>query len=194
MQPANGIQVVGFDPSLRNWGACKGILVPGGQVSITKVDVFQAVLPTGKQVRQNSLDLESALQICTAAAAFAKGAQAIFVEIPQGSQSARAAAGYGICIGILGALRTMGIPFIEVTPTEVKMVSVGKKTATKAEMIAWATSQHPEAKWPTYMEHGVELVSAAKAEHMADAVAAVHAGIATNSFKQALQLMNIAAN
>jgi len=187
------IQVVGFDPSLRNWGASKGFYQPDGTISLTEVDVFQAVLPTGKQVRQNSLDLESALQICTAAAAFARGAQAIFVEVPHGSQSARAMASYGICIGILGALRTMGIPFIEVNAEEVKLAVTGKKTATKLEMIEWALKTHPEAKWPMYMNRGKEQVSQAKAEHMADATAAIYAGINTNSFKQSLQLMNFVA-
>lgn len=193
MQPANSIKVVGFDPSLRNWGASKGILVPGKGIQITELDVFQAVLPTGKMVRQNSLDLESALQICTAAAAFAKGAQAIFVEVPHGSQSARAMASYGICIGILGALRTMGIPFIEVNAEEVKLAVTGKKTATKKDMINWAMDTHPEANWPMYNKGGVSVVSEAKAEHMADATAAIHAGIRTNSFKQSLQLMNFVA-
>lgn len=193
MLPIKGIKVVGFDPSLRNWGASKGIYLPDGTISLTEVDVFQAVLPTGKQVRQNSLDLEAALQVCTAAAAFAKGAQAIFVEVPHGSQSARAMASYGICIGILGALRTMGIPFIEVNAEEVKLAVTGKKTATKLEMIEWAVKTHPEAKWPMYMNRGTKQVSQAKAEHMADATAAIHAGIRTNSFKQSLQLMNFVA-
>lgn len=193
MQP-NDIKVVGFDPSLRNWGASKGILVPGKGITITHLDVFQPVLPTGKMVRQNSLDLESALQICTAAAAFAKGAQAIFVEVPHGSQSARAMASYGICVGILGALRTMGIPFIEVSADEVKLAAGQKKTATKANMISWAVDSHPEAPWPMYNRGGIGIVNAAKAEHMADATAAIYAGINTNSFKQALQLSNTAAN
>lgn len=46
-------------------------------------------------------------------------------------------ASYGICVGVLGALRATGIPFFEVTPLKVKMASAGKKTATKLEMIQW---------------------------------------------------------
>lgn len=161
----------------------KGILV------IDHVDVIQPVLSIGKQVRQNSLDLESAAILCKAALDYAKGAQAIFVEVPVGSQNSRAAVAYGICVGVLGALRATGIPFVEVTPTEVKMVTVGKKTATKAEMIAWAMAQHPEAPWPMYKENGKLLVSEAKAEHSADATGAIYAGVRTNSFKQTLQLL-----
>lgn len=186
-----GIRVVGFDPSLRNWGISTGILFPGvvPRLHIEAVDVINPELPTGKQVRQNSLDLESAKQLCAAAMSAAKGAQAIFVEVPVGSQSARAMASYGICVGVLGALRATGIPFFEVTPTEVKMASAGKKTATKTDMILWATKKHPEANWPTYKQNGEVLISEAKAEHMADATAAIYAGLACNSFQQMLPFM-----
>ena len=186
-----GVRVVGFDPSLRNWGIAKGIFIPGPypRLHIEKVDVINPELPTGKQVRQNSIDLESAKQLCAAALSAAKDAQAIFVEVPVGSQSARAMASYGICVGVLGALRATGIPFFEVTPTEVKMASAGKKTATKLEMIQWAMNQHPEANWPRYKQNGVVKVSEAKAEHMADATAAIYAGLACNSFQQLLPFM-----
>lgn len=180
-----------MDPSLRNWGISKGLLYPGkpSQLYIKEVSVITPVLPTGKQVRQNSLDLESANQLCKAALAAAEGAQAIFVEVPIGSQSARAMASYGICVGILGALRASGIPFFEVTPTEVKLAGPGSKIATKQAMIKWAMEKHPDANWPTYMAHGQVLVSEAKAEHMADATAAIYAGLACNAFQQMLPFM-----
>lgn len=187
-------KVVGFDPSLRNWGIAQGEILPGPSPSlhIVNLDVICPVLPTGKQVRQNSLDLESAKQLAEGALAAAKGAQAIFVEVPVGSQSARAMASYGVCVGVLGALRATGIPFFEVTPTEVKMASFGKKTATKLEMIGWATAQHPEANWPTYKQHGADVLSEAKAEHMADAIAAIYAGVRCNTFQQFLPLLKAA--
>jgi Holliday junction resolvasome RuvABC endonuclease subunit len=184
-----GHRVVGFDPSLRNWGICQGRLVKSSEGMVLVVDevsVIQPVLPTGKQVRQNSEDLEAAYQLCKGALEAAKGAQAIFVEVPVGSQSARAMASYGVCVGILGALRATGIPFFEVTPTEVKMAAVGIKTATKQQMIDWATRRHPEANWPTYKRKGEILISATDAEHMADATGAIYAGLASNLFKQML--------
>lgn len=180
------IQVVGFDPSLRNWGVVKGLLTVGKQNSLVlqSVDVINPELPKGKQVRQNSVDLEAAKQLCAAALTASQGAKAIFVEVPVGSQSARAMASYGICVGILGALRATGIPFFEVTPNEVKLAGFGKKTATKQEMIQWAMDLHPEANWPTYTQKGQVLVSESKAEHMADATAAIYAGLASTSFQQ----------
>jgi Holliday junction resolvasome RuvABC endonuclease subunit len=78
----------------------------------------------------------------------------------------------------------MGVPLVEVTPTEVKMASVGSKTATKEEMITWAVSKYPDINWP---KHG-KSISAAKAEHMADAIGALHAGVLTSTFKHFIKL------
>lgn len=174
-----------MDPSLRNWGIAQGTYnTETKELLISNLDVTQPVLPKGKQVRQNSLDLESAKQLCAGALSAAEGAQAIFVEVPIGSQSARAMASYGVCVGVLGALRATGIPFFEVTPTEVKVTACGYKNATKQDMITWAVNQHPQANWPTYMEHTKLRISEAKAEHMADAIGAIHAGLSSNLFQQ----------
>lgn len=177
------LRVVGLDPSLRNWGIAIGHLTQD-DLRIHQVQTICPVLPTGKQVRQNSSDLESAMQLFAAASMATRNADAVFVEVPVGSQSARAMASYGICVGVLGALRASNIPFFEVTPTEVKLVATGKKTATKLEMIQWALELQPEAGWPMYTQHGKQIVSEAKAEHMADAIGAIYAGIRLSAFKQ----------
>jgi Holliday junction resolvasome RuvABC endonuclease subunit len=183
------LQVLGLDPSLRNWGIALGTFdTTLFEINIYRLDSLHPVLPKGKQVRQNSLDLESAFQLYEGTLSVTKGVQAVFVEVPVGSQSARAMASYGICVGVLGALRASGVPFFEVTPTEVKLAGAGSKTATKEEMIDWAMKTHPNANWP--MHQG--KVSAAKAEHQADAVAAIHAGVASNSFRQMLSLIRAA--
>ncbi len=187
------LRVVGMDPSMRNWGICQGtLLLPRDSpvhLEIDTLSVICPVLPKGKQTRQNSLDLEAARQLAEGAIEAAQDAEAIFVEVPVGSQSARAMASYGICVGVLGALRAQGIPFFEVTPTEVKLASVGIKTATKQDMIAWARRLHPHAQWPLYLKNGVQELSEAKAEHMADAIAAIYAGLRTNTFRQTLPIL-----
>lgn len=186
-QSTNTITVVGQDPSLRNWGLAVGTFdLESKKLTIEVLDLTNPVLPTGKQVRQNSSDLESAFQLYKGAIAAAEGAHAVFVEVPVGSQSARAMASYGVCVGVLGALRANGIPFFEVTPNEVKLAGPGIKTASKQDMIKWAMAKHPEANWPTYRQNGASIVSEAKAEHMADAVAAIYAGISCNAFQQML--------
>ena len=184
------LRVCGQDPSLRHWGLALGTYDTTTKILIlNEVAVIEPVLPKGKQVRQNSLDLESANQLCKGSLEAIEGVQAVFVEVPVGSQSARAMASYGICVGILGALRASGIPFFEVTPTEVKLAGAGSKTATKQQMIDWAMLKHPEANWPLYKQKGVTKVSEAKAEHMADATAAIYAGLACNPFQQMLAML-----
>jgi Holliday junction resolvasome RuvABC endonuclease subunit len=188
--PKSKLKVIGIDPSLRNWGLAIATLNLGTKkLTLDKLSVINPVLPSGKRVRQNSLDLESAFQLYKETIIATKGANAVFIEVPVGSQSARAMASYGICVGVLGALRATGIPFFEVTPTEVKLAGPGMKTATKKQMISWALHQHPEGNWPTYTQHNKILVSEAKAEHMADAVASIYAGMASNSFQQLLAML-----
>ena len=189
-KPSRKLKFVGCDPSLRNWGLALATFDTATQtLTVNELVLTCPDLPKGKQVRQNSLDIESASQLYESTIAAVSGADAVFVEVPVGSQSARAMASYGICVGVLGALRANSVPFFEVTPSEVKLAGAGSKTATKQEMIAWAMSKHPEANWPTYKQNGKSLVSEAKAEHQADAVATIYAGMTCNSFKQMLPFM-----
>jgi Holliday junction resolvasome RuvABC endonuclease subunit len=184
------LAVVGQDPSLRHWGLSKGVYdTETLQLILTDVLVTEPNLPKGKQIRQNSLDLEAAKQLCEGALKASHGAQAIFIEVPVGSQSSRAMASYGICVGIIGSLRASGIPVFEVTPAEVKLAGPGKLTASKMEMIQWAMDKHPEANWPTYRQKGATLINTSRAEHQADATAAIYAGIASNPFQQLLHLL-----
>lgn len=182
------LRVLGFDPSLNNWGIAAGLYCTDtARLTIKSVLVTRPELPTGKQVRQNSKDLEAARQLSAAALAIVPEAQAIFVEVPIGSQSARAMASYGICVGILGTFRAQGIPFFEVTPTEVKKAA-GDKNATKHQMIHWAMTRYPDAGWPTYLRKGKTLVSESQAEHMADAIGAIEAGLQLEEFQRLMLL------
>ena len=185
------IRVCGMDPSLRNWGIALGTYdTETRKLEISQLSVTNPDLPEGKQVRQNSKDISAAFQLYSAARIACEGIHAVFVEVPVGSQSARSMASYGVCVGVLGALRGQGIPFYEMTPTEVKLAGFGKPTATKQQMITWAMNAHPEAPWPMYHRNGKLHVTEAKAEHMADAIGAIHAGIQSNSFQQYLNLID----
>ena len=101
-------------------------------------------------------------------------------------------ASYGICVGVLGGLRAEGGAFFELTPKEVKIAATGKGTATKSEMIAWATKAHPEANWPTYMRKGEIMISEGTAEHQADALAAIYAGVKLPEFQRLITFMKAA--
>lgn len=175
------LRVLGLDPSLRNWGIAAGTYdTVTGKLLIKCLRVTRAEVPDGKQVRQNSKDLAAAQQLYAGVQPFLGQANLIFAEVPVGSQSARAMASYGICVGVLGSIRNSA-PFFEVTPDEVKLTTVGNKTATKQQMIDWAVAKHPEAPWPRTSKGAI---IAGKAEHMADAIASIYAGLQSNQYKQ----------
>lgn len=179
------IPVVGFDPSLRNWGIASSYLdLTTGILDTPCLSLVQVKDEAGKQVRKNSKDLHIAEQLAKTVLSEARKAKMVFVEVPVGSQSARAMASYGICVGVLGAIRAEGIPLIEVSPTEVKVAFTGNKNATKEDMIHEALSLYPDANFPLHQGK----VSYSKAEHVADAIATIHAGAQTPMFQNLLRL------
>lgn len=181
------IPVVGFDPSLRNWGIAESYLdLKTGVLDTPNLSVVHIQDDKTKQVRRNSKDLHIAEQLAKNVLLASRKAKAVFVEVPVGSKSARAMASYGVCVGVLGAIRAEGIPLIEVSPSEVKLAFTGRENATKEEMISTAVSLYPEANFP---KHGGKI-SFAKAEHMADAIAAIHAGAVTPMFQSLMRLFS----
>lgn len=82
--------MVGFDPSLRNWGICIAELdVVTKELSVNYVATTSPLITDNKSVRVNSKDLESASQLALAVLEAVQGAHAVFVEVPVGSQSAQ---------------------------------------------------------------------------------------------------------
>jgi hypothetical protein len=134
-----------------------------------------------KRVRKNSDDLDRARAISSELKQSLKDVQMVFAEVPVGSQSARAMASYGISIGVLSAIAK---PMVQVTPSEVKIAAVNDKTASKEEMIAWAVDLYPDFDW---LERGGKKLN--KNEHIADAIAAIHAGIKSEQFLSAQALL-----
>lgn len=188
------IRIVGMDPSLSNWGIASGYLdLESGTLDLQELQVAKPSQLESKQVRTNVKDLHRAVQLVEEALAALRGADVICVEVPTGSQSASAMKGYGICIGVLAALEQAGHSFILVTPTQVKEVTGLGKSATKKGMIEWASSTYPAAPWPRQTKQGVTSIVAGTAEHMADAVAAIHAGVQTPEFKRLLPAFRRAA-
>lgn len=186
------IPVLGMDPSLRSWGLAETTLdLSTGIPTIPHLTVIEPEDLKGKQVRQNSKDLWLAEQLSGPVMAAARKAKVIFVEVPVGSQSARAMASYGVCVGILGAVRALGIPLIEVTATESKVIFAGDKNATKQQMINAGLAFYPAANWPRYEQSGKGFTKGdihSKAEHVADAIAAIHSGVRTPVFQNLMRL------
>ncbi len=186
------IQVVGFDPSFRHWGIAIAMLdLTTGFLDTPTLQIVEPVEPTGKQVRQNSIDLAIASQLAVSAIHYANLAKVIFVECPVGSQSAAAMKAYGVCVGILGSVMSQGVPLVEVTALEVKKALANNANATKAQMITAATKLYPEASWPRHEQNGAKYKKGelhSKCEHAADAIGAIHAGVNTPMFQNLLRL------
>lgn len=179
------IRVLGIDPSMNNFGyALANVNTETSEIIYTGIKLVSPPKASKKKsVRQNSIDLELSQYHFKELQKFVKLADMVCVEIPVGSQTARAMASYGICVGLLASL--VDKPMIQVTPLEVKLNSVGTKTATKREMINWAFSQNNSLNWLTRTENGDNILID-KNEHMADAMAAIKAGVSTNEFKTLL--------
>lgn len=104
-------------------------------------------------------------------------------ELPLGSQHANSAMCLGVCWGLMGAIIASfnNVPYVWVTPTDVKKYMCGKKTATKEEMMDCAMCLYPESVKPFKKKNG-EILN--RYEHVADAVGVSLAIRQTTEFKQ----------
>lgn len=182
------ILIAGLDPSMNNFGMVKVTMnVDTGELSNPILFLSEALDQSdSKKVRQNSKDLNTATKHYKALKEFLVGVDLAIAEVPVGSQSSRAMASYGMCIGLLASIE---VSLIQVTPSEVKIAATNSKTATKAEMIEWAFNKFPNAGWTTVKRGGI-LNLTAKNEHLADALASVYAGLNTSEFKLAKAILS----
>lgn len=186
----NAIPFIGIDAAFSNTGIVLGeydLLTRKPAMRELRLVTTEADKAGKKVVRKNSDDVRRAREIV-------RGLQGAiedhkpkfaFVEVPMGAQSARAAWSLGIAVGII-AMVAEQVSLIQVTPKEVKEV-VGIPHADKAEMIAWAHNAYPGVNWPV---RGGKVI-AGKAEHLADAIAAVHAGIKTDEFQRTVSMLSV---
>lgn len=172
--------IIGFDPSLRNWGYC-----------IAKYDSSKRTLefadtgvihskPT-QHDRKNLEDLQSATQLYHGLQELVQWhAPDYFVaELPVGSQSSRAMVSYATCISLCAALaHGDGInttPLLAVTPQAIKKVVSGTNEASKQQVINWVKEHYAD----TYQS--ITDYPKSKQEHICDAIVAVHCAILTKS-------------
>ncbi len=169
------MKIVSIDPSLRNTALVYSELTDGVVKVIDSVTI-ETEKSKQKQVRASSDLIHRCDVLHRHVNKFLEkhSPEIIFVETPSGSQSASGMKNYGVSCYLIATLTPRAI---EVTPTEVKKATVGTKTASKNEMIAWAFEKHPEAPWILRNEFPL-----AKQEHMADAIAIIYAGMVTPAF------------
>ena len=176
------MKVLGVDPALKNVGMAAGYLdLDNMTFSIENLDLVKTSPSNSKTTRKNSDDLERCRVLHQGLQAFSKDAEIAFVEMPVGSQSARAMMSYGACMMLIASLK---IPVIELTPREVKVAATGDQNATKRDLIDWGWSVAPDASG--WRVKGKRLID--ENEHMADAIGAINAGLSNPEF-QALVAM-----
>ena len=179
------IKIVSFDPALSNLGiALMSYNMETNKLELEGLRLVQTEPSKHKSVRVSSDDLRRAKVLNDAMVLACQGRALAFAEIPSGTQSNRGAISNGISIGVMAGCP---IKLVEVNYTEVKMASVGKKTATKAEMIDWAIAKYPHKDW--LMRKSKDgYVPINDCEHIADACAIAEAGILTPEFQSAVAM------
>ena len=118
------MRLLGIDPAFANMGLCAAIK-NGSQVDVVDLKLITTDGQNKKTVRKNSDDLRRAKELHTGLHSMIDEHRPhiIFAEVPQGAQNARAAWGLGIAVGILASIQ---VPFIQLTPLEVKLCTVVK--------------------------------------------------------------------
>jgi Holliday junction resolvasome RuvABC endonuclease subunit len=192
--------MLGIDPSLTHTGyaVCEVCTETRKIIRVLEMSTIKTEKTKNKQVRSSSDKMHRArahavkLREVIAQHQIRVGA----AEVPSGGQSANAASAFGIAIGILASLT---IPLIEVSPAEVKMASVGSKTADKEDIMRWALAlterTDSPVEWgvgPRKNEFEIEHRGGyilKDMEHQADAISGVQAAIASEQFRQLSGMM-----
>lgn len=180
------MKFISIDSSLRNTGIAVGSYNEG-KISVEHIFLNKTEKSKEKTVRASS----DTVSRCRETYNFVQGLikehnpQVVFVETPSGSQNSSAMKSYGTTCMLIASINP---PPIEVTPIEVKLATVGKKTASKQDMIDWAYNLHSNIEWLFKTQKGKKSLVADN-EHLADAIAIAYSGIETNEFKRLINLV-----
>lgn len=173
------IRFIAMDPSLANTGFLWGEII-NDEPKLLGWEVIQTSKTNNKQIRASSDTVERAKATIEAINRITESVNptVTFAETPSGSQSSNGMKSYGLSCSYIALLKPSAI---QVTPTEVKKATVGKKTASKEEIMSWAEKQHPYFNFERNKTG--ELIKA-RMEHICDCIAIVHAGIKTSQYEQ----------
>lgn len=181
------IKIVGFDPSMSNWGIAKATLdVQTLEFSVDDLILVETESEAKKGVIKQSDDLRRARIVREGMMQACEDASFAISEIPFCNPAGYAGANFNSGL-VTGVLASCPIPLIQVFPAEVKQKATGIRSATKEEMIAWAIKRFPDAPWRMRTLKGKQVPTKAN-EHLADAVASINAGLDSQQLKQALAI------
>lgn len=182
------MKYISIDSSLAHTGIAIGEILSDGSFTVEAIDLHETKKTKNKQVRASS----DTIQRCRETYEFLQGyirnikPALIFIETPSGSQSASGMKSYGATCQLIASLYPEPI---EVTPDEVKIAALNNKTASKRAIINWAYAKYPNLTWIWRTVKGQANLQDNN-EHMADAIAIIHAGIKTPEFKKLNHLFN----
>ena len=176
-------KIIGFDPSLRNWGYCIATYdVYARTLEFTNGGVIHSKPDKGFK-RKNLEDLQSATQLYSELNTLLKTHQPDYLvaELPVGSQSSRAMVSYATCISLCAVLAygdgQKTIPLFAITPYSIKKEVSGTTEASKEEVINWVKENYPQAyEW-------VSKYPKSKQEHICDAIVAVHCAVSNQTME-----------
>lgn len=171
------MRVLAIDPALSNMGwVIAEVSVDGKRVEMLDGGLFHT--EAGADKKQRSMDdLRRAMHLAQGLQVLRADVQLAVSEIPSGAQSARASWALGVTLGVL--TNVAPTPLIGVSPRQVKVAAIGDPGAAKEEIIAWAIERYPDLPWIRYRGK-ITLAN----EHMADACAVLHAGLAKPEFAE----------
>lgn len=181
------IKVVSFDPSMSNWGICKAsVNVDTLDFTVDDLILVRTESEAKKGIIKHSDDLRRAKEVQAGMIAACEGHALAISEIPLGNAAMynNAILNAGIVVGVLASCP---IPLLQVFPQDVKMLACGSRHAAKEEVIEWAMNKYPTAPWLLRKFKG-KMVPTKDNEHLADAVAALNAGLRTAAFQQTLSM------
>ena len=168
------MRVLGFDPSMSNWGWVLADIVDGNITPLMSGVICVSADPTISKSNpvQNIYRASAILRELIAVLDDVAGVYDIYVEVPHGGKSSQAAVSATMCQTLLGSLLLCGVNIIPVTAMANKK-TVGNKTASKDDVIDWINQRHPE--FLPKKKDGSILKN--KAEHIADALLTIYTGL-----------------
>ena len=182
------IKILGLDFSLSNLGCAECTYdLTIGKLEVVDLKLYTTANQAGKKVKQSEDDLRRGREMYANVQRMIQGYDVVIAERPGGSQDNRSSMASGIVLGVLASIPSL----IEVTPIDVKKAVLGRNSGSKEEMIETMVNAYPDAPWPRRKFKG-EMRVMNQAEHMADSIGVIHAGMLTNQFKQAV--INIKEN
>lgn len=179
-----------MDPSMSNWGIAQGYYnTKTSEIFIDRLAVIQTKPDSkNKQVRKNSKDLERLAGLVKEVTPYITKEGLTFCEVPHGSQSSSGAVSYGVCLTLLGAMKHSGVSIIEVSAKELLEATIGAAKRTKLQKkkdtMAYMWEKYPKAPWPIKSNGSL---NEGQAEHMADAIGSIEAGMQTQAFQMFLK-------